>query len=798
MARQKAQLEVNNFTRGIITEASPLTFPENASIDEANFIMENGGLRQRRLGMDYEDGYQLYEATPTVPGTGQIAFQAFVWENVEGDPNFRILVLQFGDKLSFFENNEDTTSGNQLLINELGFPSEYSVSGADSNKTMSFAVIDGRLVMVCGLGDIFTFSYDTGTARVGVETSRLRIRDVFGVEDPFTFGLDVVDILDDDYADIRPTGVTITDEHLYNLNNQGWGRRIFPDDTLRTVSPLGTYSGGTDFPSNSQVVWTGVQFNTDNPPKRRFYHTYAQEDNFSVVPAPRGYFTIDALDRGASREAAYQLNIDVLDLPNGGGVYDHPSLTGSSVLPADQTEGGARVVAEFAGRVFYAGFSADVTDGDARSPRMSSYILFSQLVNEPKQITRCHQAGDPTSDTDFDLVATDGGFVKIEGAYNINRLIPIGEALIVMAENGIWAIRGEQGIGFSSTAYEVIKISINGTDAPLTAVEVDNTIIYWGIDGIYQIAPNEVGRLVANNISAQTVQSLYEDISPFQRRTATAAYDSYDRKVFWLINNTLGVEVDEIEVILDVDAGAFYKFEIGSIEPSGAPLPRLLAPYTVPAYNIAALEEGVTVSGSTVTVDGEPVTVTSPVRDSALRELKYVVMTQEPDVSIPQNLEYTFGLYRDNTFVDWRSYDGVGVDAPAYIITGHTTGGDTMKYKQVPTLITHLIKTENGFEVVDGELVPTQQSSCKVQARWDWSNSVNSNRWGREIELYQFKRLWIPEDETDDFDNGYQTVVTRRKLRGKGVALSLKFSTSPGKDCRLLGWAMDMTIQGRR
>ena len=48
--------EFNTFVGGLVTEASPLTFPENASIDEANFELDRNGSRSRRLGMDYEEG----------------------------------------------------------------------------------------------------------------------------------------------------------------------------------------------------------------------------------------------------------------------------------------------------------------------------------------------------------------------------------------------------------------------------------------------------------------------------------------------------------------------------------------------------------------------------------------------------------------------------------------------------------------------------------------------------------------------------------------------------------------------
>lgn len=56
MARQRAKVEVNRFTAGLITEASPLTFPDNASLDEVNFVLNRDGSRNRRLGMRLRTG----------------------------------------------------------------------------------------------------------------------------------------------------------------------------------------------------------------------------------------------------------------------------------------------------------------------------------------------------------------------------------------------------------------------------------------------------------------------------------------------------------------------------------------------------------------------------------------------------------------------------------------------------------------------------------------------------------------------------------------------------------------------
>lgn len=52
MARQKAQLEVNQHVVGLITEAGRLNFPPNASVYEKNFVLHPSGKRGRRMGLE--------------------------------------------------------------------------------------------------------------------------------------------------------------------------------------------------------------------------------------------------------------------------------------------------------------------------------------------------------------------------------------------------------------------------------------------------------------------------------------------------------------------------------------------------------------------------------------------------------------------------------------------------------------------------------------------------------------------------------------------------------------------------
>jgi hypothetical protein len=137
----------------------------------------------------------------------------------------------------------------------------------------------------------------------------------------------------------------------------------------------------------------------------------------------------------------------------------------------------------------------------------------------------------------------------------------------------------------------------------------------------------------------------------------------------------------------------------------------------------------------------------------------------------------------------------VGTDAAAYILTGWMAGQDYQRIKQVPYITFHFLKTEDGFELdLTGDYTPTNQSSCKVQAQWEWSNSVNSGRWGKPFQAYRFKRHYMVSDLSDPFNNGNYTVVTKNKLRGKGKVLSLLMTTEPNRECKLLGWSMILEV----
>ena len=763
MARTYNVVEVNKFNAGLITDASPLTTPDNSSLDEDNFVLNIDGSRNRRLGMDYETGYSIIDSGVSYIGDTDIGVRSFRWDNAGGDPEKSIEVVQVGNVLDFF--HLTTSPVSQGYFHRESFPnSELSVK-------FSFATVDGLLIVVNGDKDVYVLEY-TSEETIIRSTKRLLIRDFFGVDDIYNG----VDITRGSEVQERPT-LTYS-EHIYNLRNQSFGIPRLSSNTETLNDPIRHFVVAVgQFPSNSDTVVSALYpdaEDTDDRTVDRFFAADLWRNPLGTTRAAQGFFIIDALDRGASRITESSKNMT-----------RYPQLVyGNSPLPQDESPSGATAITEFAGRIFYAGFPGSVIDGDGHSPKLSSYVLFSKVVDSIADITSCYQEGDPTSKDFPDILATDGGFIRINEAYGIHKLLNLGSSLMIVATNGIWRIVGGTDNGFTANSYIVEKISDRGCTSPDSIIIVDNGFMFWGDDAIYYVAPDQFGSWVGNNISFGKIQKFYDDINIGDKQKAYGSYDSYERKVRWLYYNTTTSTLPVRELILDLQLQAFYTNTVKQLVDV---YPKPAAMYLGLAYEIDITETSVVVNGDIVVVNGDPVVISSDQKlGISQRELGYIVIT-----SIQNNISYTFAKYSDVNFREWYSEDSVGVDADAYLVTSYMSGTDFQRDKQLPYITVHMRRTENGF---DDAINPINQSSCLMQARWDWSNSDKSGKWGREFQAYRYRRLYIPLNNLDDYDNGFETIVTRNKLRGNGKVLSLRFRTEPYRNLHLYGWSMIFSV----
>lgn len=740
MGQVKTQLERNTFVKGLVTEASPIAFPENASTDERNFVLNRDGSRRRRLGMDLETGTSYLSGGTGTGPVSEARFSTYRWSNVGGDPTREILVVRLGNRLWFHENVGDEL-GNTTRTQAPGFGAFLGSAGDD---LVDFATIDGTLIIVSSAGDA-VISYSPDGAGFDIDVHTVTVRDLWGLKETSS-------IIS------RPT--TLSDEHKYNLLNQGW-----PDDKITA-----TYGPDANaYPSNADIPWIALK--DDGTWDESLLNAYS--GGFSS--SPRGRAIIDAFFRGRSRETT-----------RFGSTEDAPDGTPYGFdFKEDEEQGSFSAVESFSGRLFYAAYTGEIFDPEGTAPRYTELVFFTQVVNGPGDYGKCYQEADPTALDSLGLVDTDGGFIRIGGAGRIYGLRALGSSILVFAENGIWQISGPDGV-FSALSYSVEKISNVGPLGIDSVVVTELGVVFCSKAGIQVLAQEaSSGRFSARNLIDTTIQSFYDDIPVTSKVLMQGRYDRTGRKIRWLFSS---VEVSsetykqrfDSELVYDMVLEAWTPYYISS--PQG--IQEFVIGYADTGdFSITTEDYEVLSDEDTVVVGTDTVVLTSKLPSNSTISTKYLAIQGTPNV-IPN---YAFSYYGNADWKDWGTEDAV-----AYLETGHELFGDTQRNKQANYLTLHFERTEDGFVEVGDDLVPTNPSGCLVQAKWDFANSTASGKIGRAFQGYRLKRNYIPAGAGEAFDYGWEVVSTKNKLRGSGRSLKLRFDTEEDKDCVLLGWAMDV------
>lgn len=748
------------FVKGIITEASPLTYPENASIDEDNFVLNRDGSRSRRLGLDYELNYAL-KATGLGASTILTGKQSFHrWESPGGDTAVSIGVIRIAERLWFIDLLTTNPSNNFLNGGN-------SISLTGLNKAdIDTAVINNSLIVASSdLDSPVILTYNPTTKVVSKANISLKVRDIWGVDDSLE-------------STVRPS--SLTNKHKYNLRNQGWNKNIINNNDTRDALPylfsisgnatyVAQFPNGAYYPSNSDIWTVGKVTNVSSGDYDKFDPLLFNRNAVYTGLAPKGSFIIDAFSRGNSR-------MSVSDVTSG--------------LNTDLETGNISTVASYAGRVFYSGALSKITSPDSRSPNYSGYIFFSQVITENSKLGFCYQEADPTDPDISDLVDTDGGTIQIPECSRIVKIIPSRSSLLVFAENGVWEVFGDTN-GFVATSFQVSKITTFGTSNAKSVVNIGGAFIYWAKAGIILLKQDDAsGRYIAQNVSLTTIQTLYLDISTLGKQYCKGFFDEKENRVRWLYNDTdtynteTGINKYNRELIFDVTLQSFYTTTISSLINNS---PYIVDYVDIPGYSVATADTEVVVGSDTVIItSGTPVVVTEDQVQNRISQFSFLTM---------QGTSFTLSKYRDTSLYDWVTASGsTGVNYSSYLITGYELFQDILREKTVPYIFFYFRRTENGFDSDNNNnLIYSNPSSCLVQSQWNWANSDASGKWGTEFQAYRLLRNYLPTGTQDPFNYGDSVIVTKNKLRGSGKCLSLKFSSEAGKDLKILGWGITTT-----
>lgn len=210
MPRTATRVNINNFVGGLNTEASPLSFPENAAKDIDNVDLDRDGSLRRRRGLEYELGYEFMEDAFTEEFLETAAITTHEWESVDSDDTINFLVVQVGGTLYFHNKGADAISAN--YVGRLSLAAVRIDDTSYITEPMSMASGKGKLFVVSrGISPVY-IQYDSDTSLFEGVKLTLQVRDIDGIEEadtsPIIFG-----------DDVTPPDATDPEENIYDIPN---------------------------------------------------------------------------------------------------------------------------------------------------------------------------------------------------------------------------------------------------------------------------------------------------------------------------------------------------------------------------------------------------------------------------------------------------------------------------------------------------------------------------------------------------------------------------------------------------
>lgn len=246
MGRTAGVIIENQWTKGLVTEATGLNFPEHSATDADNVKFLPKGSVVRRKGIDIEGNALTLEYEET-----EGIVKEFVWNAVAKTGGFTFLVLQKGSSVNFFELEDATSVSSGVHSTSLPLES-FKVPGAGDISVIpcSFASGGGYLFIAHPLCDPILVRWDETAEEFEAARVSIFVRDFDGVNDALG-------------PETNPTD--LTDEHHYNLRNQGWDQQVRVGNVSNEIGeggslspPSGTVTGVNSPPIDTDIWWSRI------------------------------------------------------------------------------------------------------------------------------------------------------------------------------------------------------------------------------------------------------------------------------------------------------------------------------------------------------------------------------------------------------------------------------------------------------------------------------------------------------------------------------------------------------------
>lgn len=619
MVRSATVAIENNFSKGLITEATAMNYPENSVVDTDNCVYSKEGRVFRRYGIDYESNYSVINwstlgicSGASTPSNyyGGLVVKEYEWTTVGSNGQISFIVVQIGNILNFFSegsSNEFSSNRKSFTVDLLSF--QVSVAGGDYGQVAgaqecSFSSGLGYLFVAHPLCNPFYVSYNATADTISTGAITLTVRDFERLNDSLAI-------------DNRPS--TLSDLHKYNLFNQGWYVTV-KNATPATATAISYWDGArTDFPSNADIWY--LFKNSSSLLDSTLFDTKF----LGNTPAPNGHYTYNAFS------------------------IDRDTTLGTTGLPSVTTSNRPSQVIFFAGRVWYTGVNAD---------KYASKIYFTNIVSGVTDFGRCYQLADPTSETNNELLPNDGGVINIPEIAVVQKLITIGSALIIFATNGVWKIDGPNGV-FAADNFEVRKISNTSISSPNSVVIAEGIPFWWDRAGIYTMTFDpQTGRELVNNISEETIQTLINELPTSSLPYVKGTYNNISKTINWIYKSTSASGT--------LDSYFYDKVLVFNLATAS------FSPQTVSCATSDDLNKP-SISGVIFSQNAH----NDPLADVPQAGLaKFITVGQ---IGPGDVMALTVSQFNSTRYLDWYTFDNTGVNYSSYFITGYRIRGDLLR-----------------------------------------------------------------------------------------------------------------------
>jgi len=813
MPQSLNQKAVNNFVRGLITEAGELTFPEGASVDELNCDLRRDGSRRRRLGVAYESNNTL--STFTLSDTEIVSIGE--WINVAGNADLEFLVFQKGATLYFY-NKGDLPYSSQVETNTVNL-SVYEQSGSNGaeNAKCQFTTIKGNLVVSSPEINTIAIEYNLVSSTFSVTQISFETRDFEWQGDTSTY---------------YTNNSSPSQDRKYDAQNTGWntGNGAPTDLTKRLTHPW--YSGKDSSGNYSSTEWEKIYGGT--------------------TLTGNGHYVLDFFTK--NRAAA-------------------SGLTGLT-KPTDPEGSRFRCVESFSGRIFYAGLSSAENAGTILFSKLVDTVSDLGICHQQNDPTSEYLSD--LLDTDGGeikipdavkiqrlyayqtslFVFAENGIWQISGvdgvfkasSYSINRVSRIGilnPQTFVEAEGiPFWWSR----FGIHTLATD--PVSGQGTEQNLTIPTIQsfwdkidsdaklkvtgtydgiNKRIYWAYPDKDETVAAKLNNFLILDIPLQAFYPwrISDQTSSTDCVVGLAFYSGYGAKELELdvttnsgvddvvtganyitsyyMQVTSGLSIMDLKLNLEVTHNIQIGDNITFQDVVGLPFSNYGANFDFDTLNTGTWQvtsktsDSVTIQVVSTTFPTSTGNVSSPNLSGLINSSPFddVVSTQistfttgDPAIVLicrnGSDNKITMGGFTSTSFLDWAD-----TNYTSFAETGYDFMGDAVTKKNAPYLISYCRLTEEGFTGSDSDgYEAVRPSGLKVSAAWDFKDTFGTSQ---QIYRHKYPVVVNPSDLTD-FAYPEDMITSRVKIRGHGRSMRLKYESEQGKDFILVGWGM---IQGR-